>query len=371
MTMTDALYSQRFANARMSGGVPVACSARGTLAWSLPLARNTKVEARGLLVAGDTVFVDALQSLIACAPNGSRLWEREKFYGAPVAIRDGLIFYTSAARRSRMAAVDLNNQPRFEDMWIPDVGEQCSLVLFDPFERGLVAQVQFSDVPDADEQEVMLYRRVDGELGHAWSCRFPHGRATLPPIVCHEQGRIVSAVDGEAVILDPSASQRVAQPLARFPLPFGLDTRWVSADAAGNLHWCGSDKRCPSLCITDLSGKELWRWNTWDRLRGEDTIVAPPVLGAGRVHVVTTRAVYTIATGRTLWTYSAPAALAGATALGDGSLVVSGARHLVRLDAAGQRIFELPFDEPLVTPPVVDGAGHVYVASTGTLYAVH
>lgn len=49
--------------------------------------------------------------------------------------------YIINARRSRMEAVSLNNQLQFDDVWIPDVGEQ---VLFDPFKRGLNAQARFS-----------------------------------------------------------------------------------------------------------------------------------------------------------------------------------------------------------------------------------
>ena len=367
----DSLYAQRFANARLNGAVAAPCSAQGVMAWSQVLARGKPVEARGLLTVGEIVLVDTLQSIIAYSAAGVRLWERDKFYGTPVVIRDGLIYYTRAARRSRMEVIDTNNTVKHSDVWIPNVSEQAALILFDPFEVGMTAQVQMSDVPDADEQEVLIYQRVDGGLGFAWSCAFPHGRASLPPIICREQSRLVAAVDAEAMVFELFSKQRSAQPLARFPLPFGMQTQWLSADATGLLYWCGIDRRRAALCVTDLTGKEVWRWMATGGLSGQEQWVAPAVVSDACAHIVTSQAIYAVANGKNVWDFKSSTPLVGATALNEGSLLVSSAKSFMRFDATGKVVCDVPSDVAYVTPPVVDTKGNVYVASTGAVHAFH
>jgi len=74
--------------------------------------------------------------------------------------------------------------------------------------------------------------------------------------------------------------------------------------------------------------------------------------------------------GNLLWSFEAKEGnFASGTALADGSILIVEGNKLHRLDAQGNSLFVVSVDEPIVTPPVVDISGQIYVASKETLYA--
>lgn len=140
------LYSQLFANGCNTSYVDATVQAEGIIKWQKTICGKSeeKAEARSLLSMDDLILAEGLQSIYAFTNEGKELWTRRKWYGTPVVFYKGLLYFTSAERKSRMEAVDLSNQIHIRDFWMPNVVEDSYLSLFEPLENGLIAQVKFT-----------------------------------------------------------------------------------------------------------------------------------------------------------------------------------------------------------------------------------
>ena len=364
-------YSQIFADEGHSNYVNAKSGAVGKLAWSQPIsaAGKEQAEARLLVTAENLIIVEGMKQLFAFTKEGRSLWQRAKWSGTPVVLREGLLFYTSPAQKNEMQAVDLNNVIKFQDFRIPNVGEQSYLVLFEPIKNGLIAQVQYPDIPERGGRAFIAYKIRKGGLSYDWSKRYDNEESPILPVICEGRKILLTATRKEVITFDIDGKQRDPEPFTRFPLPFGKTTMWVSCGQDKNLYWSGIDGRSTVIAATDVSGKEQWRWLTEVRPPGP---VTPPIITPEMVYLMSRKRLSALKNGKHLWSFEAKTGnFSSGTALADGSILVVAGNKLHRLDSEGKSLFEATVNEPFATYPVIDSDGNIYVASKETLYAFH
>ncbi len=370
------LYTHYYANSRHSGYVEAPSSAFGNSAWSRRIDDNDppNFRARLLLTCGETVIVEGYGAIAAFDGKGQRLWKRSKWPGTQVVLINDRVYYTSEKQVNRFESIDLKNDIRQQDRHIPGVGSQDYLVLFEPSKEGLVAQVQFTNESDEVTCEMMVYQDTEKNLGFDWSMGFPGIVSPLIPLVCTDTRRLVTSIPGETLVFDLDAERNNPGPRERFPFPLGDHTCWVSCGPDGVLYWTGSDSEGLKIVATAANGKIEWRWCSGDEFNltlARSNPVAPPIVTPERVYILTPRNIIALQKDIMLWNFeSVRGEFYACTALSDDTILVTTRDTIYRLNGLGEIMFDLVFDEPIVTPPVIDSAGRVYVAGRETLHAI-
>ena len=260
-----------------------------------------------------------------------------------------------------------------EDFWIPDVGDDAYLVLFEPFQKGLIAQVQYRPVDPEEKPGFIVYKIRQSSPGYDWSKSYENEQSHLSPVINLGKRLLVTTTKKEVLVFNTDSRDQEPEPLARFSLPLGDGTIWVSCGADGSLYWSGVEKGIAVLAATDSNGDKKWRWQAGLRLGPERSKpVAPPIVTPDRVFLLTKKNLFVVKDGRLLWSFEAKEAnFTSGTALADGSILIAEGNTLHRLNAQGNSLFQASINEVIVTPPVIDGEGNIYVASPETLYAFH
>jgi len=377
--MTD-LYTHYFANSRHDGFVEAPSTAVGNPAWSrrIDSADPPNIGARCLLTCGENIIIDGHSKIVAFSSRGGRLWERNKWPGTQVVVKKELVYYTSAKQVDRFESVDMNNDIRQEGRHIDGVSDQDYLVMFEPSKEDIVAQVQYTSQPDEVTCEMMVYRDTDKNLGFDWALGFPGKQSPLIPLVCHDSKQVVTSIPGEALVFDLDAANNSIGLKKRFQFPLGDHTSWVSCGPDGTIYWCGGDSEGLKVTATSPDGKPVWQWCSGDDfdLHIIRTVpIAPPVVTPEFVYLLTPRNLIAIRRDKsTEFVQYNFESLRGefyaCTALEDGVVLLTTRDTITQLNEKGEVMFDYLFDEPIVTPPVVDSMGRVYVAGREMLHAI-
>lgn len=374
------------ASPRRDCAVAAASAARGEISWSRPIEPAGPGGGVELLVWSGHVLTDTGAAVALWDARGERLWSRRKHDRSPVAAAGGALHL--ANRDLYLESVDLRNELVLKRAYIPGLtSDDLRLTLLWPRKADFVATVAFAgqeEVPGGKTEpppaaRVSVRRTVYGERVGAWTGDYG-GLQTLPTLFVPGRNRVVLGVDATVVSVDIETGEE-----CRFPIPLGRVADW-SADDDGNLVLAGYDGDRRIVLSTDQAGKPLWRWE--DGPAGEapaaDRWAAgqPPVRAArGRVFVLTGTRVLALDAGASAWTYDpaeetaeveAPAggALRRATSLSDGSVLVTGGRTLRHIDSAGKLRFRVEADGDLVSSPVADADGRIYVATSTHLVQI-
>ncbi len=398
-TMTSASTNPiRFANPGRESRLDAATAAQGKLTWTQPVGSASTPEwpPTVLLWGGRPVVVTPTHLAVFDA-QGARLWMKERQVGTPAVVFDGRLYYKGKHRF--IDAVDAGFQPALSQAPFPGAMSAAVRVgLFWPRESDFIAVLQVpgqNEVPEGEPPDTpltqphstLLKNRYPTTYGD-WRLDHP-GMLRLPPLLLASR-HIVALAHGDVVRVDVDRFEEVS----RFPLPLPELVDW-SVDAAETYTFTGYDKQHKALVAVAASGKVLWRWADpadADRWAPQQ----PPVRAAGeRVYALTEGRVLAFEKGQLLWVFDARDAalrhgarvddgsfevkdgrllargsLRHASALSDGSLLVTGNRTLRHLSPAGRVLFQITVDEDILSPPVVDGDGHIYIASATRLMRV-
>ncbi len=258
------IYTQIFANSCNNSAVDKSIKATGTISWVKKITTNTeKTGVVGyLLTADQKIFAVTQKKILAFDNSGNNLWERDHWPLTPVSLRFDKIYFTSSEKKSQMQAVDFDNKVLIEDFWIPEVVERSFLVLFEPIEKGLIAQVQYQPDPDTGPMGFVIYRIHDGALGTEWEKSFDKQKSKVIPIINIDKNILVTNNTSDAYVFDINGKGNNAKPLVEFPLPLGNSTMWLSSSKSGDLYWVGEHNKETLLKVTDGKGQLLWEWKS-------------------------------------------------------------------------------------------------------------
>ncbi|MEE9443239.1 MAG: PQQ-binding-like beta-propeller repeat protein [candidate division Zixibacteria bacterium] len=368
--MSD-IYSRYFANSRHDGWVNQNVTSGGDIAWRRIITGDEKVsaESRLLLSSDNQIVVDGMRKIFVYSSEGLQLWKRDKYYGCQVALQNDLINYRSADSVNLIHAVSVVDGKKAHDIFLSGITKNSDLVFFEPLEKGLVAQLQYTSSHDKPSDEMLIYLLTGTMPGFDWSCIFKGNRSPLIPLADIENRRFVTSIQGELVVFDLDSQNRTPEPVSQFPFPLEQHTAWMSCGKGGKLYFAGCGPKGLEVAIAEFNGELTAHSENLDIPPVKP--IAPPILSDEHVFILTSSMLIAIKDGAVDWTFKPLRGnLLFGTALSDGSILVASTDMVYHLNEAGEYYFETVIDEPIVTPPVVDGNGQVFVASRDTLYAI-
>ena len=372
---SQATYPVFLASPRRDSFVPLSSPARGAVAWSQKLELDPQVLPLHLLCWGDRVVVVTPDRVDAYGADGLRLWKRERMAGTfTVASGDRLFLLNT---EGDLDVLGPDGSKVMDSSWVPmadEPGFPTSVPLFWPLptpedtgDEFLLA-AQFAGTGASGPPVVICYRNAIGANFGVWEHDIMGG-LRLPPLYVPGLDRMLLATTQVTPVDCGEGTLGAA-----FTLPMSDPVNWC-ADDQGNLYVIGThEPEDPEakvrgvLLVLGPDGQERWRWS------GSPGMVAwhparPPVVGVdGAVFGVVASAVLAFAEGDLAWDYKISAT--AATALGDGTLLLTAGSSLVRLDDAGERMFAANAGGPILTPPVVDGQGSIYLATDKQLVKI-
>ena len=397
MTIASS-YPVTFASPRRDSALTTATAATGTVTWSRNMQLNASPDwPPAILLWGEREVLVTYTTLIAVDRDGTALWRRPIQGGTPAAVGGGTLY--AKGKHHCLEALDLNDRMVLDEAPFPGaMGDEVRVSLFWPeADSFLAALFQPGEDGTADGDPVDRRLRLDGMIVLKnrypttygdWQKSFP-GRSRLPPLLQPDSG-ILTLFTHEAIRVDMAGEQE----LSRFAIPLEQVTEW-SVDTEGVYVVTGRSGGHNTLVALSATGAELWRWvdsETADPWAGRQ----PPIRGAhGRVYALTEGRVLAIENGRLLWQFDARSddlrhgakleegsfeikdgvliakgRLRHGSVLADGSLLVTRGRKLHHLNAQGAKIFTVEAASDILSPPVVDAAGHIYVATASALLRI-
>ena len=362
-TAASALCSTYFADHGRSSFIPAAAVVKGELLFSTPLAFPTGTLPGFVLLWDGRVVVESSSMFAVYDASGRRQWERAKYPDSPIGIADSLIYFENA--NFFLDAVDMANRRILEDGALPQViDEHYPVFMIAPQKDDFLAVVQFVGGEDGSPPSARFYRAIYGSPTDTWGHTLDGGQ-TLQPLFSAGANRLFVFMR-RAFVFDAMTGAEAAQ------FDFPLDSPVAaSADQKGNIYFLGSDKGKGVLAAVTRDGAEIWRFED-QLLRGISPGAQPPILGAdGSVYAIAGGAILAVREGKLAWKQTPPkGGFTCGAALEGGSFLATAGSVVYLFDAKGERISAIDLDEALVTPPVVDRAGIVYVASSTTLFGL-
>ncbi len=396
--MTTSSYPIRFASPGRTSALNATTPAKGILGWSQPIGTTSSPEwPPTVLDWGGRPVVVTPTHLTVFDSQGARLWTKERQVGTPAAVAGNHLFFKGKHRF--IDAVDSHFQPFLNQAPFPGaMSASVRVSLFWPRETDFIAVLQVpgdDEVPEgspldtvlAQPYTTLLKNRYPTTYGD-WRIDLP-GELRLPPLLLPAR-HVMAIATTEIVRVDIERFEE----LSRFPLPLPELVDWsVSSDEV--YAFTGYEKKHKTLLAVAASGKVLWRWTDTadtDRWAAQQ----PPVRASGdRIYALTDGRVLAFENGQLLWVFDARDAalkhgarvdegsfeikdghllargkLRHAAALADGSLLVTGNRTLYYLSPTGRVFFKVTVNEDILSPPVVDGEGRIYIASASRLMRI-
>jgi outer membrane protein assembly factor BamB len=397
---TDSLYPTAFSSPRQDSHMPSVARGSGQLLWSRELGMKRSGGRLDLLLFGSSVVVSQAASFALFSADGGKIWEQDKQPGSPVVIANGLGYFTTAGLM--LNAVDAAGEWRMRGTSLPAVlTKEHVLMLLWPRKDDYITAVDMPDPRyDLSDDAAAVYdphinvaRSTYGHRTSDWVNEF-YGIVSLPPLFVPETSHwLVAQSKTEVTRVDLSTLDSGDTP-ARSRIPLDKAQAW-SADTAGGLVVAGTSGGAKALVKLDVRGAETWRW-TDPQEQDAWATTQPPIRGNdGRVFVLTDGRVLAIDLGKLAWQFDAGSdalrhgaseddgsfivkdgrllstfRLAHGTALGDGSILVVGNRTLFLVEADGRKRFQRQLPSVIVSPPVVDAEGNIYVATATQLHKI-
>ena len=366
----ETTYPTKFCRPDRGCMIPVLPKAGGQVAWSSQLDFASPQAKADLLISEGHVVVTGADEIILFSSGGDRLWKRVKRMGSPAAVANGLIYYES--REHYLEAVGRENQPALDKAPFPSVdSDEFEVTLLWPRRTDFVSAVYLAEPTydteesevDAPEPELSLRLTNYGDIIGKWGEDY-EGVPELIPLYIPELENLVFSI-GEVVTVD----LKLEQETSRFKAPLEPLVDW-SGDSAGILCITGYHDDRKTLLAISLDGQEKWRWTD---VENPDRWVAaqPPIRSGRRVYALTSNRVLAIEQGRLLWEYQVKQGPAKhGSSLADGSVLVTAGRTLVHVDPSGNERFSVSVDKDILSMPVADAAGDIYVATATHLVKI-
>ncbi|MFH1197539.1 MAG: hypothetical protein V1720_17705 [bacterium] len=367
------LYTHYYANSRHDGFINAAANCTGKVAreYILPAEPDKFIEARLILASDNFLVVDAMTEIFCLDDKQNLLWRREKYYGSPIVISNGLIYFQSPARKDRMEAVDFQNRMIISDFVIFEIIDGSFLRLFEPTKEGLIANVQYTGMPEVSSDQFIVYRTDRESLGYEWSKRYLNDYISFLPLVNFEAGFLVTSNSKDVLIFDIDSKAGDTEPKNTFPLPSSSEDIFVSSDKRGLIYfgYCGREKIV--LKCFDSSGKEIYETTAPEKFYGIDKVIAPPILANDYIYLLSAYNLVCFKNTKVEWQKAADGfTFSYATALSDNSILVARENILSHFDSNGTLLFSINLDDKITAPPVVNEKGRVFICTKSKIISI-
>jgi hypothetical protein len=367
----ENLYSAIFGGPGRSSFIDAASSGQGEIAWEAPL--NDKAHPPftpvAILVSDRQLFVCSESTVASFGQDGKRLWLREMRPESPVGLAKDIVYFRTPDALDRLAAVTFAGQAIDRENIILESDLSCRPIYIFPLDRSFLAVSLCVGPPEGQPPAFIPYRKEYEKESFLWSDNL-NGTPPLAPLYVPARDRMIVFAPEEIVVYNAAKTDWQADVTGRFKYPFDKIIQ-AAVDKSGNLYLLGSDAGNLSLVAVDLAGAELWRW-TGASVDGYPKTGQPPIVAPGGViHIPYGRKLIAVKDGQEIRAFAIEKQLVSyATALADGSVLIAADDALFFVKADGSMVYGLSFDTKIMTPPVADIGGAVYIATAEKLIKI-
>jgi hypothetical protein len=318
-----------------------------------------------LLIWEGHVVVSNFQTMTVFTNDGNRLWERAMLLGSPLAAANGLIYYEN--KQLELDAVNPGNELVLDSAPLPAVmNHDFRVTMLWPRMEDFINVIFWPGHEPEEKPEMFVRKTLFGEDMGRWGGQYEAMQQLSPLFIPELQQLVLSIYKQEVMCID--IEQETTMP--RFKIPLDELSDW-SADNEGTLCILGYQGANKVMLALSLAGEEKWRWS--DIETPDRWVPAQPPIHSGnqRVYALSDSRVLAIEQGNLLWQYKVKNGIAKrGSSLADGSLLVSAGKTLIHLDSTGNERFLVSLDNEILTPPVVDADGNIYVATATHLVQI-
>jgi outer membrane protein assembly factor BamB len=390
---TMSTYPTLHASPRRDGVLAASHSGSGAVAWSAPLPATTAEQPPAVLNWGAETVVVTPSAIHVFDESGKLRWQRAKWTGSPAAVANGLLYFENPAKY--LDAVTSGNEAKLSGAALPGIiNDEFRLVLLWPRETDFISAIYWQGHEEVAQEkaspvdaEISGRRTVYGARIGEWGGGYP-GRLLLAPLF----------VPATQTLLLPhskvvSVNVQTEEEGTLFAIPLETQVEW-SARADGLLTVTGvTHEGEPALLWLNAEGAQTGRWVNPEKTERWSPWQPPIQMADGRTYAVTSGRLLAFEGGKLLWNFDARSSalrhgadandgtfsvtpegklvstlrLRHASALADGSVLLTGGRKVWKVNAAGQPTMEVTLPEEPLSPPVVNGAGHILVATATQL----
>jgi hypothetical protein len=356
-------YPMIYGSPRRDCALNVPIAGISKVIWAVPLnLEMTEFFPRVLIWEGNPVAC-MHTSFGVFTKDGQFLFKREKHNGSPAAIANGLLYHEN--RGTYLDAVDLKNQLVLEhaSFGVAPNGE-FNVTLFWPREKDYVG-CSFSPYYEEVIPTVIVRRGSYTEHLGIWGEDFK-GASQLWPLAIPDLNLLLVSVNNTVICMDIEKQEETG----RFDVAVPKMTDW-SSDPKGNLCILGEDSNGKVIIGMSSSGEELWRLN----FAGEEdrwTYYQPPIqAGDGRIYALTNKRILAIKDGKFLGQHEPKTGeVRHGASLPDGSVLVVSGETLLHLGPEGKVLGQLAVGAQILSPPVADAQGFVYITTKANLVKI-
>jgi hypothetical protein len=364
-------YNMMFADSRRSSFLPFRVDVEGSIEWSqrIDLKEERAFNPKAILVSSSTLIAYSDTQIIAFENNGKKLWEQNIVYGSPVSISEGKVFFREAkAKAKELSAVHMDGSEVTDKMIILNSHEDAYPIYLEPLSDGLIAMCTYRVGVEDGTPKTVFYKKTYPSLNYLWVSSFTTDMGFGPLHIRESNRFIVTTVD--EIWVYNSSPPDIEEELFRYPHPL---PQLLQASASENdiLYILGVEEDQLVLIALSLDGEEIWRFSGFLDT-GFNKQLIPPILGPdGSVHIALGNQLSTVREGKLVRRFTSQAGdISYGTSLADNSILLVAGMTLLQIDSTGELILDVVFEESLVTPPVVDAEGKIYVASAQKLYKI-
>jgi len=366
-------YSQYYADAGHTGSLDVDAPTMLTPVWETKIEadESTHPAARLLITTDGELLVDGTDAVHALSADGELLWARPKWPSSPVVYKNGLICFAIQKRKDRVMVIDLNNSVQIEEIVFPEHVDGAYAMLFEPTSEGIVAQIQYANIPEMRKANFIVYCADADSYGYKWARRYEDQYSALVPAISAADNLIVTASAEEILCFDLLASDPEPEPRHTFPIPWKGNATWMSCAPGGLLHFAGFANGRARAAAIHAEGTDANEWISEARPGMQMAPIAPPIIGTDLVYVLSRGALSALSHHRLAWMYRPRQnEFLYATALADGGLLAVEAPNLLhRIDRSGQATAVVEVAQTITAPPVATPEGRVVVGAGEMIYA--
>ena len=349
-------YPMVYGSPRRDCALNVPVSRVSKMIWSVPLGLEmTEFFPRVLIWEGNPVAL-MHSSFGVFDKDGKFLFKREKHGASPAAIANGLLYHEN--RGTYLEAVDLKNQLVLEhgSFAVAPNGE-FRVTLFWPREKDYVG-CSFSPYYEEVIPTVMSRIASYTERLSLWGNDYK-GPSQLFPLAIPDLNLLLVSVNNTVICTDLEQQEETG----RFNIGVPKIQDW-SASPKGDLCILGSDSNGKVVLRMSPTGELLWCLHI-DGDTDEWVTYQPPVqAGNGLIYALTTKRVLAIKDGKLLWQYEPKVGeVRNGSSLPDGSLLVAIGASLLHLGTDGKILERVSVGQELLSPPVADADGYVYLTT--------
>jgi hypothetical protein len=337
--------------------VKVRFSGTGKLVWSCQVnGEEANESVTGLILWDDHPVVTFTSTVCVFMPGGAKLWERRRLPGSPVAVANGMLYYEN--RNCRLDAANLHNELVLDNVPLPRaMNAEFRVRLLWPMKEVMLMSAFWPGREPDQEPDILWDRTVYGqrfgeEGGNIREWLF------VAPLYIPEQDLLCFCANRIECLRTEIGDEAVV-----FNKPLEKLVDW-HADADGSFCFTGYMGKNKAIVRLSPSGTEIWRWvdseGTDQWIEGQPPVWAPN----GMLYVLADKRLIAFRNGKLSWqTESRDAPFRRATSLCDGSVLATMGSKLIHLSTKGKKRVSVEVDGEIITAPVVDSSGHVYLAT--------